>query len=50
MIFKDNNLHTNVLERLSQLAELAETLLHYSGGPLVHSVVLIGISSNGCFY
>lgn len=41
---------TNVLERLSQLAELTEALLHHAVGPLVHSVLLIGIWSDRCIH
>lgn len=41
---------TNVFERLPQLAEIVQALLHHSGGPLVQPVVLVDISPNGGFY
>lgn len=50
MISKALSTHTDVFERLSQLAELTEALLHYAGGPLIDSTVLVGISSYCCFY
>lgn len=37
----------DVLERLPQLGELAQSLLHHIRGPLVHLAVLIGIAANG---
>lgn len=49
-IFLHDDTRYNIFERLSQLAELTEALLHYTGAPLVNSAVLVGISSYGCFY
>lgn len=48
--FRGRSTHTDVFERLSQLAELTEALLHYTGGPLIHSAVLVGVSSYCCFH
>lgn len=39
-----------VFERFSEFAELAEALLHNTSGPLIHSAVLVCISSNCSFY
>lgn len=42
--------HTDVFERLPQLAELPEAQFHHAAGPLVHPGVLVGSSSDGRFY
>lgn len=41
---------TNVLKRLPQFTEVTEAKLHHTAAPLVHSVVLVRISSNSSFY
>lgn len=45
-----NIMHTYILEWLLKLCELIEALFHYTGGPLVHLVVLVGRCSQHTFY
>lgn len=42
--------HTDVFERLPQLAELTEALLHHFVAPLVHSAVLVLRPSDGALH
>ena len=39
-----------IFERLVELRQMIETVLHDVGGPLVDLRLLIGISSDGIFY
>lgn len=42
--------HTNIFERLPQPTEVTEAKLHHTAAPLVHSIVLVRISSNSSVY
>jgi len=49
-IFLHDHTGHNVLERFAKLSELVEALFHHVWCPLVHLVVLIGVSTNGPFH
>lgn len=48
-IFEKQKCITDVLKWLAQLGELAQSLLDYVCGPLVHFAVLIGVAADGTF-